>query len=107
MSETFVGKVQALVDALDGCLVDVTGIFAFAKTHGVEYTGSTYNEELEEVRAALRAEQTSKPVGWALMEDGKPRHVTLSKHAVDAWRRATNGDVRELFFSLQGDHDGE
>ena len=64
------------------------------------------NDALLERLAALRT-QPSKPVGWALMEDGKPRHVTLSKHAVDAWRRATNGDVRELFLGLQGDHDGE
>ena len=52
-----------LCAALDGSLLDVTCIFAFAKTSGVEYTGSTYNEELEEVRAALRAQKPSEPVG--------------------------------------------
>lgn len=45
--------VRALVAALDTCKPAIDGAFTMAHIHGHRYSGPTYNEELERVRALL------------------------------------------------------
>ena len=62
MSDRLLEAAKALSQKLEQVGEDSIGVFHLAQIHGMEYTGATYNEELDELRAAIKeveSEQTS------------------------------------------------